>query len=85
MPRFKKVVGTYGIVVLHGTCRICWRRARGSPLVLGLGKGENFSRATSARSSLIRGRRLSQDYDICRVTRDKFEISSLLGGASGSK
>src|SRR5260370_1027569 len=57
---------------------------RGSPLVLGIGKGENvFARDVSAIVSYTRDAIYLKDYDIAALTREEFEITSLLGGASG--
>ena len=81
----KQVVGTYGIVVLHRDVPDFLVGARrGSPLVLGLGKGENFF--ASDASAIVAHTREAiylKDYDIAALSRDRFEISSLLGGASG--
>ena len=81
----KQVVGTYGIVVLHRDVPDCLVGARrGSPLVLGLGKGENFFASdVSAIVAHTREAIYLKDYDIAALSRDRFEISSLLGGASG--
>lgn len=81
----KQVVGTYGIVLLHKDLPdIAIGARRGSPLVLGLGEGENFFASdVSAVVSHTRDAVYLKDYDIAVLSRDKFEITSLLGGASG--
>ena len=81
----KQVVGTYGIVVMHQDLPETLVGARrGSPLVLGLGKGENFFASdVSAIVAYTRDAVYLKDYDIAALTRDEFEITSLLGGASG--
>ncbi len=81
----KQVVGTYGIAMVHQDVPdfIVGAR-RGSPLVLGVGKGENFLASdVSAIVAYTRDAVYLKDYDIATVSRDQFEISSLLGGASG--
>lgn len=81
----KQVVGTYGIVMMHRDLPdVIVGARRGSPLVLGLGKGENFFASdTSAIVAHTRDAVYLKDYDIAALTRDDFEITSLLGGASG--
>jgi glucosamine--fructose-6-phosphate aminotransferase (isomerizing) len=81
----RQVVGTYGIVMMHSDLPEAIAGARrGSPLVLGLGKGENyFASDVSAIVSYTRDAVYLKDYDIAVLTRDRFEITSLLGGASG--
>jgi glucosamine--fructose-6-phosphate aminotransferase (isomerizing) len=81
----KQVVGTYGIVVLHRDVPNCVVGARrGSPLVLGVGSGENFFASdVSAIVAHTREAVYLKDFDIATIERDRFEITSLLGGASG--
>ncbi len=81
----KQVVGTYGVVLLHRDLPdVIVGARRGSPLVLGLGKGENFFASdVSAVVAHTRDAVYLKDYDIAALTRDSFEITSLLGGASG--
>jgi glutamine---fructose-6-phosphate transaminase (isomerizing) len=81
----KQVVGTYGITALHRDVPdVVVGARRGSPLVLGLGKGENFLASdVSAIVAHTREAIYLKDYDIASLGRDDFEITSLLGGASG--
>ena len=81
----KQVVGTYGIVLMHRDLPdVIIGARRGSPLVVGLGKGENFFASdVSAIVAHTRDAVYLKDYDIATLTRDDFEINSLLGGASG--
>jgi len=82
----KQVVGTYGIVMMHRDLPdVLVGARRGSPLVLGVGKGENFFASdVSAIVAYTRDAIYLKDYDIAALTRDEFEITSLLGGgASG--
>jgi glucosamine--fructose-6-phosphate aminotransferase (isomerizing) len=81
----KQVVGTYGIVVMHlDVPNTIVGARRGSPLVLGIGQGENFFASdVSAIVAHTREAVYLKDFDIAAVDRDKFEITSLLGGASG--
>jgi len=81
----KQVVGTYGIVMMHRDLPdILVGARRGSPLVLGIGKGENFFASdVSAIVAYTKDAIYLKDYDIAALTREEFEITSLLGGASG--
>ena len=77
----KQVIGTYGIAVVH--CDIpdfLVGARRGSPLVLGVGKEENFLASdVSAIVAYTRDAVYLNDFDVVAVERDKFEISSLAG------
>ena len=58
---------------------------RGSPLALGLGKGENFF--VSDPQAIIAYTQEAiylKDYDVALIERDAFEISTLEGGIAGS-
>lgn len=81
----KQVVGTYGIVVLHlDLPKVIVGARRGSPLVLGVGQGENFFASdVSAVVAYTREAVYLKDFDIAAVESDRFEITSLLGGSSG--
>ena len=77
----KQVIGTYGIAVVHANIPdfIIGAR-RGSPLVLGVGKDENFLASdVSAIVAYTRDAVYLNDFDVVAVERDKFEISSLAG------
>ena len=80
----KQVIGTYGIALVHADIPDFMVGARrGSPLVLGVGKDENFLASdVSAIVAHTRDAVYLNDFDIVAVERDKFEISSL-DGASG--
>jgi glucosamine--fructose-6-phosphate aminotransferase (isomerizing) len=81
----KQVIGTYGIALVHRDLPdIIVGARRGSPLVLGIGKGENFLASdVSAVVAHTRDAVYLNDYDIACLDRESFEISSLLGGSSG--
>ena len=81
----KQVVGTYGIVMMHHDVPgVLVGARRGSPLVLGVGQGENFFASdVSAIVAHTREAIYLKDYDIAALTGAGFEITSLLGGASG--
>ena len=77
----KQVIGTYGIALIHRDIPdfIVGAR-RGSPLVLGVGKEENFLASdVSAIVAYTRDAVYLNDFDVVAVERDKFEISSLAG------
>ena len=81
----KQIIGTYGIVLMHQDLpEFIMGARRGSPLVLGIGKGENFLASdVSAIVAHTRDAVYLNDYDIVALDADQFEISTLLGGASG--
>src|SRR5947207_357537 len=77
----KQVIGTYGIALVHAEIPdfIIGAR-RGSPLVLGVGKEENFLASdVSAIVAYTRDAVYLNDFDVVAVERDKFEIVSLAG------
>ncbi|MEY2482197.1 MAG: hypothetical protein QOK24_725 [Verrucomicrobiota bacterium] len=79
----RQVIGTYGIALVHRDIPdfIVGAR-RGSPLVLGVGKEENFLASdVSAIVAYTRDAVYLNDFDVVAVERDKFEISSVAGGA----
>jgi glucosamine--fructose-6-phosphate aminotransferase (isomerizing) len=73
-----EVIGTYGIAVLHADHPDSMVGARkGSPLVVGVGKGEHF--LASDVSAIVNHTRevvYLQDFDIVTLTRERFEIST---------
>jgi len=77
----KQVIGTYGIAVVHADIpNFIVGARRGSPLVLGVGKEENFLASdVSAIVAYTRDAVYLNDFDVVAVERDKFEISSLDG------
>src|ERR1041385_1818411 len=80
----RQVIGTYGIALVHRDIPdfIVGAR-RGSPLVLGVGKDENFLASdVSAIVAYTRDAVYLNDFDVVAVERDKFEISSLAGETS---
>jgi glucosamine--fructose-6-phosphate aminotransferase (isomerizing) len=81
----KQVVGTYGIAIVHKDLPgLLVGARRGSPLVLGIGKGEHFLASdVSAIANHTREVVYLKDFDLAALTPDGFEISSLLGGKSG--
>ena len=80
-----QVVGTYGIILMHADAPgVIIGARRGSPLVLGVGSGENFFASdVSAIVAHTREAVYLKDFDIAVLGADDFEITSLLGGASG--
>ncbi len=77
----KQVIGTYGVAVVHADIpQFIVGARRGSPLVLGVGKDENFLASdVSAIVAHTRDAVYLNDFDIVSVEPDKFEISSLAG------
>src|SRR6266508_1042840 len=77
----RQVIGTYGIALVHADVPDFMIGARrGSPLVLGVGNGENFLASdVSAIVAYTRDAVYLNDFDVVALERDKFEISSLAG------
>ena len=77
----QQVIGTYGVALVHADVPDFMIGARrGSPLVLGVGKDENFLASdVSAIVAYTRDAVYLNDFDIVAVERGKFEISSLAG------
>jgi glucosamine--fructose-6-phosphate aminotransferase (isomerizing) len=77
----KQVIGTYGIAIVHADIpHFIVGARRGSPLVLGIGKEENFLASdVSAIVAYTRDAVYLNDFDVVALERDKFEISSLAG------
>ena len=79
----KQVIGTYGIALMHADIPdfIVGAR-RGSPLVLGVGKDENFLASdVSAIVAHTRDVVYLNDFDLVSLDRENFEISSIDGAA----
>src|SRR5438045_76348 len=79
----RQVIGTYGIALVHRDIPdfIVGAR-RGSPLVLGVGKDENFLASdVSAIVAYTRDAAYLTDSAVGAVERDKFEVSSVAGEA----
>src|ERR1700751_5963909 len=77
----RQVIGTYGITLVHADVTDFMIGARrGSPLVLGVGNGENFLASdVSAIVAYTRDAVYLNDFDVVAAGPDKFEISSLAG------
>lgn len=75
------VIGTYGIGVVHADLPgVLVGARRGSPLVLGVGKGEHF--LASDVSAIVAHTRevvYLNDYEIVALREDGFDISTLAG------
>jgi glutamine---fructose-6-phosphate transaminase (isomerizing) len=77
----KQVVGTYGLALFHvDVSDVLLGARRGSPLILGVGKGQNF--IVSDVSAIVAHTRdvvYLEDYDVVAIERDQFDVSSLVG------
>lgn len=75
----KDVVGTYGIAVVHADHpdQIVGAR-RGSPLLVGVGRDENFL-ASDVSAIIAHTRRVVylNDFEIVTLTRDDFQVSTI--------
>ena len=80
----RQVIGTYGITLVHADIPDFMIGARrGSPLVLGVGDGENFLASdVSAIVAYTRDAVYLNDFDVVAAGRDKFKITSLAGDSS---
>lgn len=78
----KRVKGTYGIAVVHADAPEYMVGARlGSPLVVGLGKGENFIASdVAALVAHTQDAIYLNDYDLVELGPEDFQISSLSNG-----
>jgi glutamine---fructose-6-phosphate transaminase (isomerizing) len=80
----RQVIGTYGITLIHADVpEFMIGARRGSPLVLGVGNGENFLASdVSAIVAYTRDAVYLNDFDVVAAGLDKFEITSLAGDIS---
>jgi glucosamine--fructose-6-phosphate aminotransferase (isomerizing) len=79
----QKIKGTYGLAVMHADVPGVIISARlGSPLVVGLGKGENFIASdVSALVAYTRDVIYLNDYDLAVIKQDGYEVMSMLNGS----
>lgn len=80
----KQVKGTYGIAVMHADAPGFLVGARlGSPLIVGLGKGENFlaSDASAVVAHTLDAVYLN-DFDLVCVKEDEFKVEKIDGGVA---
>lgn len=77
----RQVIGTYGIAVIHADLPgVLVGARRGSPLVLGVGKGEHFLASdVSAIVAYTREAVYLNDYEIVALREDGFDISTVAG------
>ncbi len=75
----REVIGTYGIAVICGDepDKIVGAR-RGSPLIIGIGRGENFL-ASDANAIVAHTKKVAylNDYDVATITAGRFDIQNL--------
>ncbi|HMP81741.1 MAG TPA: glutamine--fructose-6-phosphate transaminase (isomerizing), partial [Verrucomicrobiota bacterium] len=75
----REVIGTYGIAVIcteHKDTIVGARR--GSPLIIGIGNGENF--VTSDSNAIVAHTQqvvFLNDYDVATITKDRFDVQNL--------
>ncbi len=75
----RDVIGTYGIAVICADEPDTMVGARrGSPLIIGIGDGENFL-ASDANAIVAHTRKVVylNDYDVATITRDRFDVQNL--------
>jgi glucosamine--fructose-6-phosphate aminotransferase (isomerizing) len=80
----KQVTGTYGLALVHlDVPDVILAARRGSPLILGVGKGQNFVVSdVSAILAYTQDVVYLDDYDLVTLEPDNFEITSLAGPGS---
>jgi glucosamine--fructose-6-phosphate aminotransferase (isomerizing) len=80
----RQVTGTYGIAVIHSELPgLMIGARRGSPLVLGIGKGEHFLASdVSAIVGHTREAVYLNDYEIAVLTGDGFTLSTVQGNGA---
>ncbi|HEX5218502.1 MAG TPA: glutamine--fructose-6-phosphate transaminase (isomerizing) [Verrucomicrobiae bacterium] len=75
----REVIGTYGIAVVSADYSgVIVGARRGSPLIIGIGDGENF--LTSDANAIVAHTRqvvFLNDYDVATVTGDRFDVLNL--------
>ncbi len=81
----RQVIGTYGIAVIHSEVPgVLVGARRGSPLVLGIGKGEHLLASdVSAMISQTRDVVYLKDYEIVSLQADQFELTTVQGTGAG--
>lgn len=83
----KQVDGTYGLALIHlDVPNVLLAGRRGSPLILGIGKGQNF--IVSDVNTIVGHTRdvvYLDDYDLVTVERENFDIVSLAGAGTSFK
>ena len=75
----KEVIGTYGIAVMHADQPgIIVGARRGSPLLIGVGRNENFL-ASDVSAIVAHTRRVVylNDFEVVTLTADDFQVSTL--------
>src|SRR5437773_285200 len=85
MNALREVIGTYGIAVACADCpNVIVGARRGSPLIVGVGDGENFL-ASDATAIAPHTRQVIylNDYDVVTLTADRFHVANL--GADTAK
>ena len=84
MGALKEVIGTYGIAVICADCPdIIVGARRGSPLIVGIGEGENFL-ASDASAIVAHTRQVVylNDYDVVTLTPGQFKVENLGSSAA---
>ncbi len=79
----KEVAGTYGIAVVHADHpNLIIGARRGSPLLVGIGRDENFL-ASDVSAIVAHTRRVVylNDFEIVTLTRDDFQVSTIEASA----
>ena len=75
----REVIGTYGIAVISAEHPgVIVGARRGSPLIIGIGEGENF--LTSDANAIVAHTRqvvYLNDYDVATITADRFDVQNL--------
>src|SRR5881394_841235 len=84
MAALREVIGTYGIAVVCADCPdLIVGARRGSPLIIGVGEGENFL-ASDAAAIVAHTRQVVylNDYDVVTLTPARFDVENLGTGTA---
>jgi glutamine---fructose-6-phosphate transaminase (isomerizing) len=84
MQALREVIGTYGIAVICTDYPdVLVGARRGSPLIIGLGEGENFL-ASDANAMVAHTKQVVylNDYDVATVTANQFKVANLGAGTA---
>ncbi len=84
MNALREVIGTYGVAVISSDePGVLVGARRGSPLIVGLGQGENFL-ASDVTAMIAHTRQVIylNDYDVVTLTAENYQVASIVSGTA---